>query len=95
MKATHELTFHKDIIGVSGYDSKEAFALVANGDDNYLDHGIAKNSLVVIDPELPYKKGKLSVFYAADMKPQLRLSKKKLPGCPYCGRVLLSINSFA
>ena len=95
MKAVHELTFQDDIIGMSGYYSKSAFALVANDDDNYLNHGIAKNSLVVVDPELPYKKGKLCVFYNPEKKPQMRLSKKKLSGCPYCGRVILSINSFA
>ena len=95
MKAVHELTFHRDIIGVSGYDSKDVFALIANDDNHYLIHGIAQNSLVVVDPKLPYKKGKLSVFFDPTKKPQMRISQKKLSGCSYRGRVLFSLNVYA
>ena len=91
----HELVFDKDLIGLEGYDSREVFALIANGDDHFLQYGIAKNSIVVVDPKLPYTAEKLSVFHDPTKLPALRLAKEKLPDCEYRGRVLFAISQFA
>lgn len=76
----------------------DLFALRANDDNNFLSHGIAKGTLVVVNPRLPYVPGKLSVFRSKKElvdQPNMKLSKSKLRGYSFAGRVIAAITQYS
>lgn len=96
----HPLVYRNGVLGLAGYEcaAEELFCLHANGDNNFLLHGIAENSLLVVDPKLPYEEDKLSVFQTnvlVNGAYQPKLSLARLGDCPYMGRVIMAISQFA
>ena len=93
----HPLVCISGTLGFQGYGHESLFAVLANGDNNFLLYGIAENSLLVVDQNYPYKENKLNVFQTgtfADGEKKLKLSLEWLENCPYMGRVIMSVNQF-
>ena len=92
----HPLVFRHGLLAFEGYGG-DMLCMVANGDNNFLLHGIAENSILVVDPKKKFRKGKLNVFQTdgrEDIPEPYKLSKTKLKDCSYFGRVVVSINQF-
>lgn len=93
----HPLVFAGGVLGFQGYGRDGLFTVLANGDNNFLLYGIAENLLLVVNQNLPYETDKLNVFQTNQVingKKQLKLSLERLEGCPYIGRVILSVNQY-
>ena len=82
----------KGVLGCKGYFSNEIVCFIANGDNNFINDGIVENSLVFVDKEILYKKGKVSVFQQPDSS--YRLSKSKVRKAEYVGQVVMVINQY-
>ena len=87
----HPLVFAGGVLGFQGYGRDGLFTVLANGDNNFLLYGIAENSLLVVNQNLPYETDKLNVFQTNQV---IKLSLERLEGCPYIGRVILSVNQY-
>ena len=82
----------RGVLGCKGYFSNEIICFIANGDNNFINDGIVENSLVFVDREIPYKKGKVSVFQQPDSS--YKLSKAKVRKAEYIGQVVMVINQY-
>ena len=58
----HPLVYVSGILGFQGYTADDMFCVPANGDNNFLLHGIAEGSLLVVDRKLPFAEDELSMF---------------------------------
>lgn len=86
---------YKDILGCNGYDLKNIICVTANGDDNFLNEGIVEGSILFVDTGIKYKQGQLNVFkFKEETSPQFKLSRTKLTGTAYVGKVLITINQY-
>lgn len=93
----HPLVSVNGVLGFQGYGCDSLFAVLANGDNNFLLYGIAENSLLVVDQSFPYEENKINVFQTgirANGDKQLKLSLRWLEKSPYVGRVIMSVNQF-
>ena len=92
------LVFEHGLLGFRGYIRDGLFCVLANGDNNFLLHGIAEGSLLVVDRKKAYQKDKLNVFRTdviTDGQKQLKLSLTRIKGALYVGRVVMSVNQYA
>lgn len=87
---------YMDMLGINGYkDAKNVICLTANGDNNFIDDGIVKGSLLFVDTGAKFKKEQLNVFkYDANISPQYKLSKTKIAGASFIGKVLMAVNQY-
>ena len=93
----HPLVYGDGILGFQGYTGEFKFCIFANGDNNFLSYGITENSLLIVDQELPYEPGKISIFETDKLingQKQLKLSLTKLGNFPYIGRVIMSVSQY-
>lgn len=95
----HSLIMSGSLLGFEGYRNlKDMFCVHANGDNNFLLYGIAENSLLIVDPKKPFRKNGLNVFETDTIingEKQLKLSLTRLDGCPFMGRVIMSVSQFS
>lgn len=84
------------ILGCNGYEKTDnIICLTANGDNNFLNEGIVEGSLLFVDTGAKFKKEQLNVFrYEADISPQYKLSKTKIAGASFIGKVLMAVNQY-
>ena len=84
------------ILGCNGYEvSDKIICLTANGDDNFLNEGIVEGSILFVDTNGKYEEGLLNVFkYKSNISPQYKLSRNKVAGALFVGKVLMAINQF-
>ena len=86
---------YMDILGCNGYNTKDVVCVTANGDNNFIDEGIVEGSLLFIDTSEKYQPGQLNVFkFKEEVTPQLKLSRKRISGTTYFGKVLMSVNQY-
>ena len=87
---------YRGILGCDGYDKADKIiCLTANGDNNFLNEGIVEGSLLFIDTSSKYKEGLLNVFkFKANISPQYKLSRNKVAGATFVGKVLMAINQY-
>lgn len=91
------MVYYNGILGFGGYELDGLFCVFANGDNNFLLYGIAEGSLLVVDKKRGYECNKLNVFQTnviADGIRQLKLSKTRIKGADYVGRVVISVNQY-
>lgn len=93
------LVYCNGVLGFAGYTGEESiFCALANGDNNFLNYGIAENSLLVIDQKMPFEINKLNVFMTEKLvngQNQMKLSLTRLDGCPFIGRVIMSVSQYS
>ena len=95
--AEHPLVYANGILGFQGYTADDMFCVPANGDNNFLLHGIAEGSLLVVDRKLPFVEDELNMFQTGQIvhgKKQMKVSLTQLEGCPYVGRIIMSVNLY-
>ena len=86
---------YMDILGCNGYDTKNVVCVTANGDNNFLNEGIVEGTLLFVDTSEEYKAGQLNVFkFKEEVTPQLKLSRTKLSGTTYFGKVMMAVNQY-
>lgn len=92
----HSPCYHAGIIGCDGYaNAQNIICMTANDDNNFLQDGIVQGTLLFIDTDGTYEKGKLNVFrYKRDRSPQYKLSRTKIPKGIFVGTVLMAVNQF-
>ena len=92
----HQPCKMKDVIGCDGYtNTNNVVCMTANGENNFIDEGIVKNSLLFIDTSESFIAGMLNVFkLQPDCSPQYKLSKDKVPNASYFGKVIMAINQY-
>lgn len=82
-----------DVMGCEYHNVDDVFILTANGDNNFLYYGIAKNSLLFVKPSKRIKKGSLMVFLT-DGDPKYKLSTTNIKDAEMVGRVLMTVNQY-
>lgn len=84
------------ILGCNGYENADKIiCLTANGDNNFLNEGIVEGSLLFVDTSGKFQEGLLNVFkYKANISPRYKLSRNKIAGASFVGKVLMAINQF-
>ena len=84
------------MLGCNGYEQIDnIICLTANGDNNFLNEGIVEGSLLFIDTNSKYQEGLLNVFkFKANISPQYKLSRNKVAGATFVGKVLMAINQY-
>lgn len=84
-----------DMLGCRGFNTKDVICMTANGDNNFLNEGIVEGSVLFIDTKSKYKQGQLNVFkFKEEVSPQYKLSRTKLTGATFVGKVLMAINQY-
>ena len=85
-----------DIIGCSGYSNmNNIVCLTASADNNFIEEGIVQGTLLFVDKDSTYEKGKLNVFrYKRDRSPQYKLSRTKIPNGSFIGTVFMAVNQY-
>lgn len=85
-----------DIIGCSGYSNmNNIVCLTASADNNFIEEGIVQGTLLFVDKDSTYEKGKLNVFrYKRDRSPQYKLSRTKIPKGSFIGTVFMAVNQY-
>jgi len=94
----HQPVSEKDVLGFDGYNIQDVFCVRANGDGNFLEYGIAENSILFVDKSMPFQDGKLSLFLTGSSETQkepYKVSNKKIKGAEHLGRIVMSVNQFA
>lgn len=96
---THPLICNEDILGFGGFQNTDRmFCVIANGDNNFLEYGIAENSLLVVDPTKPYEQNKLNIFLTqriGSKQDYIKLSLMQPEDSVFIGRVIMSISQFS
>jgi len=84
------------ILGCNGYEKTDSvICLTANGDNNFLAEGIVEGSILFIDTKGKFQEGLLNVFkYKSNISPQYKLSRNKVAGASFVGKVLMAINQY-
>lgn len=84
------------ILGCNGYDKADKIiCLTANGDNNFLNEGIVEGSILFVDTSGKFQAGLLNVFkFKSDISPQYKLSRNKVAGATFLGKVLMAINQY-
>ncbi len=84
------------MLGCNGYDKADKIiCLTANGDNNFLNEGIVEGSLLFIDTDTQFQKGLLNVFkFKTNISPQYKLSRNRVAGATFIGKVLMAINQY-
>ena len=84
------------ILGCDGYEkTANIICLTANGDNNFLNEGIVEGSLLFIDTSSKFQEGLLNVFkFKANISPQYKLSRNKVAGATFVGKVLMAVNQY-
>ena len=84
------------ILGCNGYEKADKIiCLTANGDNNFLNEGIVEGSILFIETSSKFQEGLLNVFkYKANISPQYKLSRNKVAGATFVGKVLMAINQY-
>lgn len=86
---------YRDILGCNGYEPKNIVCVTANGDDNFLNEGIVEGTILFVDTSIKYKQGQLNVFkFKEEVSPQFKLSRTRVSGTAYVGKVLIAINQY-
>lgn len=85
-----------EILGCSGYgEVKNIVCMTANGDNNFLNEGIVKGSILFIDKDEKFQEGFLNVFkYKKKLSPQYKLSRTKIAGAAFFGKVIMTVNQY-
>ncbi len=93
---THVPCGYMGMLGCNGYEQIDnIICLTANGDNNFLNEGIVEGSLLFIDTNSKYQEGLLNVFkFKANISPQYKLSRNKVAGATFVGKVLMAINQY-
>ncbi len=93
---THIPCGYMGMLGCNGYEQIDnIICLTANGDNNFLNEGIVEGSLLFIDTNSKYQEGLLNVFkFNANISPQYKLSRNKVAGATFVGKVLMAINQY-
>ena len=56
---------------------------------------IVEGSILFIDTKSKFQQGLLNVFkYKSNISPQYKLSKNRVAGTTFCGKVLMAINQY-
>ena len=84
------------ILGCNGYDKADKIiCLTANGDNNFLNEGIVEGSILFVDTKSKFQQGLLNVFkFKSNISPQYKLSRNKVAGATFVGKVLMAINQY-
>lgn len=84
------------ILGCNGYEKTDnIICLTANGDNNFLNEGIVEGSILFIETSSKFQEGLLNVFkYKLNISPQYKLSRNKVAGATFVGKVLMAINQY-
>lgn len=84
------------ILGCNGYEKTDnIICLTANGDNNFLNEGIVEGSILFIETNSKFQEGLLNVFkYKSNISPQYKLSRNKVAGATFVGKVLMAINQY-
>lgn len=84
------------ILGCNGYEKTDSIiCLTANGDNNFLNEGIVEGSILFIETRSKFQEGLLNVFkYKSDNSPQYKLSRNKVAGAAFVGKVLMAVNQY-
>lgn len=84
------------ILGCNGYEETDSIiCLTANGDNNFLNEGIVEGTILFIDTKSNFQDGLLNVFkYKKDISPKFKLSRIKIAGATYVGKVVMAINQY-
>lgn len=93
---THVPCGYMGMLGCNGYEQIDnTICLTANGDNNFLNEGIVEGSLLFIDTSSKYQEVLLNVFkFKANISPQYKLSRNKVAGATFVGKVLMAINQY-
>lgn len=86
----------RDVIGIGGYDRDKRSTVVcmhANDDNNFLNEGIVRNSVVFVDTSADFTAGALNVFKTGGEVP-FKLSKTEISGAEYVGKIFLTVNQY-
>lgn len=101
MNTSHLLDKHTPcmqagVIGCGGYIEKNnVICLTASDDNNFLQEGIIQGTLLFVDADSTYEKGKLNVFrYKRERTPQYKLSRTKVPKGLFVGTVFMAVNQY-
>lgn len=92
----HAPCMHAGVIGCEGYaNTTNIICLTANDDNNFLEEGIVQGTLLFVDADSTYEKGKLNVFrYKRKQNPQYKLSRSKVPKSAFVGTVIMAVNQY-
>ena len=84
------------IVGCEGYaNTTNIICLTANDDNNFLEEGSVKGTLLFVDADSAYEKGKLNVFrYKRERTPQYKLSRTRVPKGSFVGTVFMAVNQY-
>lgn len=84
------------LIGCGGYaKTNNIICLTASNDNNYISDGIVQGTLLFVDTDGAYEKGKLNVFqYKRERNPQYKLSRTKVPKGTFIGTVFMAVNQY-
>jgi len=93
---THVPCGYMGILGCNGYEKADKIiCLTANGDNNFLNEGIVEGSILFIETSSKFQEGLLNVFkYKSNISPQYKLSRNKVAGATFVGKVLMAINQY-
>ena len=84
------------ILGCNGYEKSESVVcLTANGDNTFLNEGIVEGSILLVDTGAEFQEGLLNVFkFRKDCSPRYKLSRNRIAGAAFVGKVLMAINQY-
>ena len=84
------------MLGCNGYEQIDGIiCLIANGDNNFLNEGIVEGSILFIDTKSKFQQGLLNVFkFKSNISPRYKLSRNRVAGATFCGKVLMAINQY-
>ena len=84
------------ILGCNGYEKTDnIICLTANGDNNFLNEGIVEGSILFVETSSKFQEGLLNVFkYKSNISPQYKLSRNRVAGATFCGKVLMAVNQY-
>ncbi len=94
---THSPCGYSGILGCDGYsNTSNIICLVANGDNNFLNEGIVKGTILFIDRNNHFQEGLLNVFcFKEQCEPNYKLSRSKVAKATYIGKVIMAINQYS
>ena len=84
------------MLGCNGYEQIDGIiCLIANGDNNFLNEGIVEGSILFVDTGAEFQEGLLNVFkFRKDCSPRYKLSRNRIAGAAFVGKVLMAINQY-
>lgn len=96
MNNNHAPCGYMGMLGCDGYEQTDGIiCLIANGDNIFLNEGIVEGSILFIDTKSKFQQGLLNVFkFKSNISPQYKLSRNRVAGAAFCGKVLMAINQY-